>query len=138
MAGGLGQGSWTSINPLGQGSALGIGLWPSSRGPGFEFCCILERHPNNLNPLSLPPTGIIGSAYSVSLNPADSTLEAVARVGRYTFTAAAIGAMFGLTTCVSAQVREKPDDPLNYFIGGCAGGLTLGARSEWPFPGDSM
>uniref|UniRef100_A0A8C6IG70 NADH dehydrogenase [ubiquinone] 1 alpha subcomplex subunit 11 n=1 Tax=Mus spicilegus TaxID=10103 RepID=A0A8C6IG70_MUSSI len=35
--------------------------------------------------------GIIGSAYSVSLNPADSTLEAVARVGRYTFTAAAIG-----------------------------------------------
>lgn len=51
---------------------------------------------------------------------------------------AAIGAMFGLTTCVSAQVREKPDDPLNYFIGGCAGGLTLGARSEWPFPGDSM
>lgn len=43
---------------------------------------------------------------------------------------AAIGAMFGLTTCVSAQVREKPDDPLNYFLGGCAGGLTLGARSE--------
>lgn len=31
--------------------------------------------------------GIIGSAYSVTLNPTDSTLEAVARVGRYTFTA---------------------------------------------------
>lgn len=43
---------------------------------------------------------------------------------------AAIGAMFGIASCVSAQVREKPDDPLNYFIGGCAGGLTLGARSE--------
>lgn len=43
---------------------------------------------------------------------------------------AAIGAMFSLASCVSAQVREKPDDPLNYFIGGCAGGLTLGVRSE--------
>lgn len=43
---------------------------------------------------------------------------------------AAIGAVFGITSCVSAQVRQKPDDPLNYFIGGCAGGLTLGARSE--------
>eukprot|EP00072_Mus_musculus_P047141 XP_006522880.1 PREDICTED: NADH dehydrogenase [ubiquinone] 1 alpha subcomplex subunit 11-like isoform X2 [Mus musculus] len=74
--------------------------------------------------------GIIGSAYSVTLNPTDSTLEAVARVGRYTLTAAAIRAMFGLTTCVSAQVREKPDDPLNYFIGNGAGGLTLGVRTH--------
>lgn len=74
--------------------------------------------------------GLIGSAYSIIHNPADSNLEAVARVGRFTFTAAAVGAMFGLTTCVSAQVREKPDDPLNYFIGGCAGGLTLGARTH--------
>ncbi|XP_021488649.1 NADH dehydrogenase [ubiquinone] 1 alpha subcomplex subunit 11 [Meriones unguiculatus] len=74
--------------------------------------------------------GAIGSAYSVVHNPADSRLEAVARIGRYTFTAAAVGAMFGLATCVSAQVREKPDDPLNYFIGGCAGGLTLGARAH--------
>lgn len=40
--------------------------------------------------------------------------------------------MFGITSCVSAQVREKPDDPLNYFLGGCAGGLTLGVRSECP------
>lgn len=46
--------------------------------------------------------------------------------------------MFGLTTCVSAQVREKPDDPLNYFIGGCVGGLTLGARSEWLPPGQCV
>ncbi|XP_075798710.1 NADH dehydrogenase [ubiquinone] 1 alpha subcomplex subunit 11 isoform X1 [Microtus pennsylvanicus] len=74
--------------------------------------------------------GAIGSAYSVVLNPADTHLEAVARAGRYTFTAAAVGAMFGLATCVSAQVREKPDDPLNYFIGGCAAGLTLGARTH--------
>ncbi|XP_048954380.1 NADH dehydrogenase [ubiquinone] 1 alpha subcomplex subunit 11 isoform X2 [Canis lupus dingo] len=34
----------------------------------------------------------------------------------------------------SAQVREKPDDPLNYFIGGCAGGLTLGARTTGSEP----
>ncbi|XP_062968445.1 NADH dehydrogenase [ubiquinone] 1 alpha subcomplex subunit 11 isoform X1 [Cynocephalus volans] len=131
--------------------------------------------------------GLTVSAYSVALNPADSILEGVARVGRYTFTAGlpqlppvstgkeddpswgthtrrpapglgagcpegqqladwwrlspskldasapsgtAIGAMFGLTSCISAQVREKPDDPLNYFIGGCAGGLTLGARTH--------
>ncbi|XP_050995616.1 NADH dehydrogenase [ubiquinone] 1 alpha subcomplex subunit 11 [Acomys russatus] len=74
--------------------------------------------------------GTVASAYSVVHNPADTHLEAVARIGRYTFTAAAVGAMFGLATCVSAQVREKPDDPLNYFVGGCAGGLTLGARTH--------
>ncbi|XP_004771613.1 NADH dehydrogenase [ubiquinone] 1 alpha subcomplex subunit 11 [Mustela nigripes] len=74
--------------------------------------------------------GLIVSAYSVILQPPDTFLEGVARTGRYTFTAAAIGAIFGLTSCLSAQVREKPDDPLNYFIGGCAGGLTLGARTH--------
>ncbi|XP_021561046.1 NADH dehydrogenase [ubiquinone] 1 alpha subcomplex subunit 11 [Neomonachus schauinslandi] len=74
--------------------------------------------------------GLIFSAYSVTLQPPDSFLEGVARTGRYTLTAAAIGAIFGLTSCLSAQVREKPDDPLNYFIGGCAGGLTLGARTH--------
>ncbi|XP_076977139.1 NADH dehydrogenase [ubiquinone] 1 alpha subcomplex subunit 11 [Tamandua tetradactyla] len=74
--------------------------------------------------------GLVVSAYSVTLNPPDTFVEGVARVGRYTFTAAAIGAMFGLASCISAQVREKPDDPLNYFIGGCAGGLTLGARTR--------
>ncbi|XP_016053469.1 PREDICTED: NADH dehydrogenase [ubiquinone] 1 alpha subcomplex subunit 11 [Miniopterus natalensis] len=74
--------------------------------------------------------GLITSAYSVALRPPDSFLEGVARTGRYTFTAAAIGAIFGIASCVSAQVRQKPDDPLNYFIGGCAGGLTLGARTH--------
>ncbi|XP_006896427.1 PREDICTED: NADH dehydrogenase [ubiquinone] 1 alpha subcomplex subunit 11 [Elephantulus edwardii] len=72
--------------------------------------------------------GVFASAYSLSLNPPGTFFEGVARAGRYTFTAAAIGAVFGLASCISAQVREKPDDPLNYFIGGCAGGLTLGAR----------
>ncbi|XP_003798030.1 NADH dehydrogenase [ubiquinone] 1 alpha subcomplex subunit 11 [Otolemur garnettii] len=74
--------------------------------------------------------GVVTSAYSLSLNPAGTVLEGVARAGRYTFTAAAIGAVFGLASCISAQVREKPDDPMNYFIGGCAGGLTLGARTH--------
>ncbi|KAG8519058.1 NADH dehydrogenase [ubiquinone] 1 alpha subcomplex subunit 11 [Galemys pyrenaicus] len=74
--------------------------------------------------------GLIVSAYSVALKTPDSFLEGVARAGRYTLTAAAIGAIFGLTSCVSAQVRKKPDDPLNYFVGGCAGGLTLGVRTH--------
>lgn len=43
---------------------------------------------------------------------------------------ASLGAIFGMTTCLSAQLREAPDDPLNYFIGGCASGVFLGARSE--------
>ncbi|KAM5238948.1 NADH dehydrogenase [ubiquinone] 1 alpha subcomplex subunit 11 [Ctenodactylus gundi] len=72
--------------------------------------------------------GLVTSAYSLTHRPPGSVLEGVARAGRYTFTAAAIGAVFGLTSCISAQVREKPNDPLNYFLGGCAGGLTLGAR----------
>lgn len=44
---------------------------------------------------------------------------------------AAMGAIFGMTTCLSAQAREAPDDPLNYFIGGCASGIFLGARSKY-------
>lgn len=78
--------------------------------------------------------GLTAAAYRVTLNPPGTFLEGVAKVGQYTFTAAAVGAVFGLTSCISAQVREKPDDPLNYFLGGCAGGLTLGARSEWTAP----
>ncbi|PKK17572.1 NADH dehydrogenase (ubiquinone) 1 alpha subcomplex, 11, 14.7kDa [Columba livia] len=44
--------------------------------------------------------------------------------------AATLGAVFGATTCLTAQIREKPDDPLNYFIGGCATGMVLGARAH--------
>ena len=46
---------------------------------------------------------------------------------------ATMGAIFGLGTCLSAQAREAPDDPLNYFIGGCASGIFLGARSKCLF-----
>uniref|UniRef100_A0A3Q2XE42 NADH dehydrogenase [ubiquinone] 1 alpha subcomplex subunit 11 n=1 Tax=Hippocampus comes TaxID=109280 RepID=A0A3Q2XE42_HIPCM len=44
---------------------------------------------------------------------------------------AAMGAIFGMATCLSAQARQAPDDPLNYFAGGCASGIFLGARSKW-------
>ncbi|XP_052571899.1 NADH dehydrogenase [ubiquinone] 1 alpha subcomplex subunit 11-like [Peromyscus californicus insignis] len=71
--------------------------------------------------------GAIASALQCLLNPVDSHLEAGAGPGWYTCMAAAVGAMLGLATCVGVQVREKPDDPMNYFIGGCARGLTLGA-----------
>ncbi|TKS74291.1 Sodium/glucose cotransporter 4 [Collichthys lucidus] len=40
-----------------------------------------------------------------------------------------MGTIFGMATCLSAQAREAPDDPLNYFIGGCASGIFLGART---------
>lgn len=46
---------------------------------------------------------------------------------------ATMGAIFGMATCLSAQAREAPDDPLNYFIGGCASGIFLGARSKYQF-----
>lgn len=44
---------------------------------------------------------------------------------------ASLGAIFGVTTCLSAHVRDAPDDPTNYFVGGCASGAFLGARSEY-------
>ncbi|KAM4887698.1 NADH dehydrogenase [ubiquinone] 1 alpha subcomplex subunit 11 [Thomomys bottae] len=74
--------------------------------------------------------GLSAGGYSITFFPSSSHMENVARVGRYTFTVAAVGAMFSLASCISSHVREKPDDPLNYFIGGCAGGLTLGARTH--------
>ncbi|TSM94652.1 NADH dehydrogenase [ubiquinone] 1 alpha subcomplex subunit 11 [Bagarius yarrelli] len=43
---------------------------------------------------------------------------------------ASLGAIFGITTCLSAHVRDAPDDPMNYFLGGCASGAFLGARTH--------
>lgn len=45
------------------------------------------RGPSLSRPVPSRSTGLITSAYSVSLNPPDSFLEGVARTGRYTFTA---------------------------------------------------
>lgn len=39
------------------------------------------------HPTRSRPTGLVFSAYSVTLQPPDSFLEGVARTGRYTFTA---------------------------------------------------
>ncbi|XP_037598285.1 NADH dehydrogenase [ubiquinone] 1 alpha subcomplex subunit 11-like [Cebus imitator] len=72
--------------------------------------------------------GGTAAAYSITLNPASNFLDGALRAGRYTFTGAAVGAVSGLTSCITAQVRQKPDDPLNYFLGDCAGGLTVGSR----------
>uniref|UniRef100_A0A8C0EU01 NADH dehydrogenase [ubiquinone] 1 alpha subcomplex subunit 11 n=1 Tax=Bubo bubo TaxID=30461 RepID=A0A8C0EU01_BUBBB len=48
----------------------------------------------------------------------------------YLLFTATLGAVFGVTTCLSAQIREEPDSPLDYFIGGCATGAVLGARAH--------
>ncbi|KAM7410645.1 hypothetical protein PAMA_001874 [Pampus argenteus] len=50
---------------------------------------------------------------------------------------ATMGAIFGLATCLSAHARETPDDPLNYFVGGCASGIFLGARTHNAMTGTS-
>ncbi|TRZ01425.1 hypothetical protein DNTS_015161 [Danionella cerebrum] len=61
---------------------------------------------------------------------AEPPLIALKTAASITGTTAAMGAIFGLTTCLSAQMREKPDSALNYFIGGCASGALLGVRTH--------
>ncbi|XP_032428459.1 NADH dehydrogenase [ubiquinone] 1 alpha subcomplex subunit 11 [Xiphophorus hellerii] len=74
--------------------------------------------------------GLIGSAYHIVAFQPDTALEAVQRAASATVTMATMGAIFGMTTCLTAQAREAPDDPLNYFVGGCASGIFLGARTH--------
>ncbi|KAM5194018.1 NADH dehydrogenase [ubiquinone] 1 alpha subcomplex subunit 11 [Mantella aurantiaca] len=74
--------------------------------------------------------GIMSSSYSIILFPPKTALEGLKRAGNVTFTMAALGAIFGMTTCIAAQVREKPDDATNYFIGGCTSGIFLGIKSH--------
>ncbi|XP_072261299.1 NADH dehydrogenase [ubiquinone] 1 alpha subcomplex subunit 11 [Pyxicephalus adspersus] len=74
--------------------------------------------------------GAAGSAYNVVLFPSKTVLEGIRRAGGGTLTMASLGAIFGITTCVTAQVREKPDDPINYFIGGCSSGILLGVKAH--------
>ncbi|KAG5848036.1 NADH dehydrogenase [ubiquinone] 1 alpha subcomplex subunit 11 [Anguilla rostrata] len=74
--------------------------------------------------------GLVGSAYHIVAFQPDSALQAVQRATAGTVTMASLGAIFGMATCLSAQARDAPDDPLNYFIGGCASGVFLGARSH--------
>merc|ERR1739838_344968 len=74
--------------------------------------------------------GLVGSAYHmVALQP-DSAMVAIQKVTNTTVTMATMGAIFGMATCLSAQARGTPDEPLNYFIGCCASGIFLGARTH--------
>uniref|UniRef100_A0A1A7WM71 NADH dehydrogenase [ubiquinone] 1 alpha subcomplex subunit 11 n=1 Tax=Iconisemion striatum TaxID=60296 RepID=A0A1A7WM71_9TELE len=74
--------------------------------------------------------GLVGSAYHILAFQPETALAALQRTTSVTVTMATMGAVFGMTTCLSAQIREAPDDPLNYFIGGCASGVLLGAKTH--------
>ncbi|XP_053869261.1 NADH dehydrogenase [ubiquinone] 1 alpha subcomplex subunit 11 [Malaclemys terrapin pileata] len=74
--------------------------------------------------------GLVGSAYHIVLIQHESVFKGVQTAATGTVTMATLGAVFGLTTCLSAHVREDPEDALNYFIGGCASGIVLGVRNH--------
>uniref|UniRef100_UPI00398F4061 NADH dehydrogenase [ubiquinone] 1 alpha subcomplex subunit 11 n=1 Tax=Pristiophorus japonicus TaxID=55135 RepID=UPI00398F4061 len=81
--------------------------------------------------------GLVGSAYHIVALPPTKAVEAVQRAANGTLTMAALGAMFGVTTCLIAHLRGTKDDPLNYFIGGCASGVLLGVRAHSYMTGTS-
>ncbi|KAM3876064.1 NADH dehydrogenase [ubiquinone] 1 alpha subcomplex subunit 11 [Diretmus argenteus] len=81
--------------------------------------------------------GLVGSAYHIVLFRPDTIVEGLQRATNATVTMASLGAIFGLTTCLSAQARDAPDDPVNYFIGGCASGAFLGAKTHSIMTGTS-
>ncbi|XP_054646028.1 NADH dehydrogenase [ubiquinone] 1 alpha subcomplex subunit 11 [Dunckerocampus dactyliophorus] len=81
--------------------------------------------------------GLVGTAYHMVAFQPDTAMEGLQRAGNTTVTMAALGAIFGMVTCLSAQAREAPDDPVNYFIGGCASGIFLGARTHNAMTGTS-
>ncbi|XP_043107458.1 NADH dehydrogenase [ubiquinone] 1 alpha subcomplex subunit 11 [Puntigrus tetrazona] len=74
--------------------------------------------------------GLVGSAYHTVTFPPETAVEALTRAASGTLTMAAMGAIFGVATCLSAHARDAPDSPTNYFIGGCASGVFLGARTH--------
>uniref|UniRef100_A0A8B9P112 NADH dehydrogenase [ubiquinone] 1 alpha subcomplex subunit 11 n=1 Tax=Apteryx owenii TaxID=8824 RepID=A0A8B9P112_APTOW len=99
--------------------------WRRLRGPGTP------RHAAHGNGCGLfSVAGLVGSAYRIILFQPKSVLAALQMAATDSVTMATLGAVFGLTTCLSAQIREEPEDPLNYFIGGCATGAVLGARAH--------
>uniref|UniRef100_A0A8B9RK69 NADH dehydrogenase [ubiquinone] 1 alpha subcomplex subunit 11 n=1 Tax=Astyanax mexicanus TaxID=7994 RepID=A0A8B9RK69_ASTMX len=73
---------------------------------------------------------LVGSAYHILAFQPDTAAEALTRAANATATMATMGAIFGMATCLSAHARDAPDDPTNYFIGGCAAGAFLGARTH--------
>ncbi|KAJ3598933.1 hypothetical protein NHX12_032896 [Muraenolepis orangiensis] len=74
--------------------------------------------------------GLVGSAYHIVAYKPESLVAAIQRGSNATLTMAAMGAIFGMTTCLSAHARDTQDDPVNYFLGGCASGVFLGARTH--------
>ncbi|XP_074524785.1 NADH dehydrogenase [ubiquinone] 1 alpha subcomplex subunit 11 [Halichoeres trimaculatus] len=81
--------------------------------------------------------GLVASAYHIAAFRPDSAMEGLQRATNTTVTLATMGAIFGMTTCLTAQIRETPDDPLNYFVGGCASGIFLGAKTHSAMTGTS-
>ncbi|XP_061895398.1 NADH dehydrogenase [ubiquinone] 1 alpha subcomplex subunit 11 [Entelurus aequoreus] len=74
--------------------------------------------------------GLVGTAYHMVAYEPETAMEGLQRAGNNTVTMATMGAIFGMVTCLSAQARESPDDPVNYFVGGCASGIFLGAKTH--------
>ncbi|XP_072516473.1 NADH dehydrogenase [ubiquinone] 1 alpha subcomplex subunit 11 [Salminus brasiliensis] len=74
--------------------------------------------------------GLVGSAIHIALFRPETALEGLTRAANSTVTMASLGAVFGLATCLTAHARDAPEDPKNYFVGGCASGAILGARSH--------
>ncbi|XP_069505691.1 NADH dehydrogenase [ubiquinone] 1 alpha subcomplex subunit 11 [Ambystoma mexicanum] len=81
--------------------------------------------------------GLVGSAYHIIVYQPDTALQGIQRASSATLTMATLGAIFGMTTCLTAQIREKPNEPLNYFVGGCASGVFLGVRTHSYMTGTS-
>ncbi|XP_053559012.1 NADH dehydrogenase [ubiquinone] 1 alpha subcomplex subunit 11 [Bombina bombina] len=74
--------------------------------------------------------GLVGSAYHIVAFQPNTALQGLQRAATGTITMATLGAIFGISTCLSAQIREKPDDAFNYFVGGCASGIFLGVKTH--------
>ncbi|ETE72565.1 NADH dehydrogenase [ubiquinone] 1 alpha subcomplex subunit 11 [Ophiophagus hannah] len=77
-------------------------------------------------------TGLVASTYHVTLYSPETYLEGLMRVAKSTVTMATLGAVFAASSCISAELRDAPEDPMNYFIGGCASGIMIGARTFPP------
>ncbi|XP_077981538.1 NADH dehydrogenase [ubiquinone] 1 alpha subcomplex subunit 11-like [Glandiceps talaboti] len=74
--------------------------------------------------------GLTASIYAYllqygKLTPAQGLIQGAS----ITLTMAAVGAVFGATTCAVTAARGK-ERRMNYFIGGCASGAVFGVRSH--------
>ncbi|XP_076347084.1 NADH dehydrogenase (ubiquinone) B14.7 subunit [Tachypleus tridentatus] len=68
------------------------------------------------------------SVYDISLvSHPQGYLQTLGRISYWVAPFATMGAVFSATTCVATNLRKK-DDPLNYFLGGCAAGSIMGAK----------